>query len=115
MRKFNDLSNAEKKLAIEKCYDETVHQVCFHDMKFNVSKNGIDIQERIDFNIDCAIADNCHFDLVAEYINEDSFLKEFLMEDAKKVAEQAWFPDPEEIVVDLFDTIPAPPPIHLTN
>ena len=97
MKRYSDLTDAEKDLAFREALEIIVDSVCMSRIRFDDKKNGNDLQKRID-----AILRNANLKrpwFVCTYLAKDEVINNALVDMAEEHAEAAFYPEPGERVI----------------
>ncbi len=100
IRKYEDLTAIEKNQAVQNCLSQLLNSIMNGEIKFDDKQNGEPIQERIEAA--AVKADKLETPwFITEIIMEDKWLAEKLTLIAQAEAEQALYPEIDQMIVDL--------------
>lgn len=98
MRRFKDLNSGQKKQAVDYLFKREMRNIKWNGagQPKTVQDRLKEIRERIKF---CGCTD-CDIKLFAE-AQKDSVIKEYHLDNAMKVAEEAFYPEDTDIIVKV--------------
>ena len=100
IRKYENLSVKEKQAAVQNMLNQLLDSIMNGEVHFDDEKNGEPIQERIEASVQKAEQLQTPW-FATEIIMENEWLRNKLIEIATAEAEQAVYPEADQIVVDL--------------
>ena len=98
MRRFQDLTVNQKRQAVDYMFQRGMNSIKWNDGKVSdsISNRIKDLKQQIKF---CGCND-CDINLFSE-MKKDSAIKELILEQAKVQAENAYYPEEDDIIVKV--------------